>query len=201
MILYKITFDRRKERDRHLLADLGSIHRGLLKILDTNPLEDRMLFRIHADPKGQEVYLYVQSAKEFPENQALYLYDIGKRLDAVQEGDILSYNISVVPQKSEPPASPHARGKKRYILQPAEFIPWWEKKAESNGFLVGNTSVISYGFHKVSRTEFDQGKTFSLFSATLQGKLKVTNLSAFRHAVLHGIGREKAFGQGLLLVH
>ncbi len=79
---------------------------------------------------------------------------------------------------------------------------WLLKKAEKNGFsLTDETFCVTekkwYHFYKGS------GKNnyyVRLLAVTYEGVLTVTDVSLFQNALLKGIGREKAYGMGMLTI-
>lgn len=78
---------------------------------------------------------------------------------------------------------------------------WLMKKAANHGFLVQDNEFMPvhsqwYRFRKKK----GDSHVVSLLSVTYEGILTVTDEGLFRQALIDGIGREKAFGMGLLTV-
>ena len=78
---------------------------------------------------------------------------------------------------------------------------WLKKQAEKNGFSLNDgewlvTGSRWYIFRK-NRNNRDQVK---MLAATYEGVLTVTDTEAFRTALVKGIGREKAYGMGMLTI-
>lgn len=78
---------------------------------------------------------------------------------------------------------------------------WLLKKSEANGFALDENGfgVVQnrwYRFYKQS----SGGRPVSLLSVTFEGILEVTDAELFRDTLINGIGREKAYGMGLLTV-
>lgn len=79
-------------------------------------------------------------------------------------------------------------------------MQWLEKQAENNGFKL-LTSEIDSVTHPVLRRRKNKGNnTFWLNRVDYNGILEITDLAKFRHALTDGVGRERAFGMGLLLL-
>lgn len=93
------------------------------------------------------------------------------------------------------------RGKVLAHITPRHQENWLLKQAEKNGFSLSEGEWLVTGskwyIFKKNRNQPDQVK---LLSVTYEGTLTVTDAEAFRKALVNGIGREKAFGQGLLTV-
>jgi CRISPR system Cascade subunit CasE len=77
-------------------------------------------------------------------------------------------------------------------------MDWLEKKAVQNGFKIFNEET------KVVNTEWKifqkrvENRNVKIKQATFEGILIVTDSDLFKKALINGIGREKAYGMGLL---
>ncbi len=94
------------------------------------------------------------------------------------------------------------RGKKLAYTVETEQLSWLQRQAKKNGFLVSEDSV------RVTRKQwyqFNKGnekRRVRMLLVTYDGVLKVTDRELFVQALTSGIGREKAYGAGLLtLMH
>lgn len=78
---------------------------------------------------------------------------------------------------------------------------WLKKQAEKNGFSLSDEEWLVTGsrwyIFKKNRNKKDRVK---MLAATYEGVLTVTDADLFRNALVKGIGREKAFGMGMLTV-
>lgn len=78
---------------------------------------------------------------------------------------------------------------------------WLKKQAEKNGFSLNDGEWLVTGSRwyvfKKNRNNRDRVK---MLAATYEGVLTVTDADAFRTVLVKGIGREKAFGMGMLTV-
>lgn len=80
---------------------------------------------------------------------------------------------------------------------------WLAVRAERNGFeLIGASTVFDVGWVQVRRGGEDKSKRhrISFATATITGQLNVTDTTFFQQALINGIGPQKAFGCGLMLV-
>ena len=78
---------------------------------------------------------------------------------------------------------------------------WLCRKAEKNGFSVAEEEyLVTASRWYMFKKNKEQKSKVKLLSVTFEGILTVTDADAFRKALVNGIGREKAYGMGLLTV-
>ena len=78
---------------------------------------------------------------------------------------------------------------------------WLKKQAEKNGFSLNNEEWLVTGSRwYVFKKNRNKPAKVKMLAATYEGILTVTDADAFRTALVKGIGREKAFGMGMLTV-
>ena len=88
----------------------------------------------------------------------------------------------------------------------AQQQKWLEDRAEKSGFkLLDSTSTeAEKSFDIVNRSwqllRRENGHRVRLSSVTFEGLLQVEDVTRFRQVLVNGIGREKAFGMGLMTV-
>ena len=85
-------------------------------------------------------------------------------------------------------------------ITPEHQMEWLKRKAEKNGFCIDdNNSLVTeskwYNFKKNG-----YGDNVRLLAVTYEGILTVTDVNLFIKALTDGIGREKAYGMGLLTI-
>lgn len=93
------------------------------------------------------------------------------------------------------------RGKVFAHITPELQKKWLKKEADKNGFLISDdkymvTASQWYTFKKNRNSNIK----VHLLSVTYEGVLTVTNKDSFRKALVNGIGREKAYGLGLMTI-
>jgi CRISPR system Cascade subunit CasE len=78
---------------------------------------------------------------------------------------------------------------------------WLLKRAENCGFLLDENAfnVVHTQWLKFSKGQKDSNKV-TLHMVTFEGILTVSDVERFRQSLLSGIGREKAYGCGLLTI-
>lgn len=91
------------------------------------------------------------------------------------------------------------RGKIVAHITPKYQMEWLKRKSEKCGFeiLFDNTSVTASGWKIFKKKD---GKEIRLMEAAFEGVLVVKNVELFINTLKYGIGREKAYGMGLLTV-
>jgi CRISPR system Cascade subunit CasE len=75
---------------------------------------------------------------------------------------------------------------------------WLEKQADKNGFELKPDQFQIVGSKTVTIQKGRENRKFSFAAATYEGMLTVTNAEEFKSMLVNGIGREKAYGYGLM---
>ena len=75
-----------------------------------------------------------------------------------------------------------------------ERLEWLEKQGKRYGFKVIQAQVIGYKENKIRK------HGFTVKSVTFEGILQITDTKKFKQALVQGIGREKAYGCGLMTI-
>ena len=93
------------------------------------------------------------------------------------------------------------RGKVLAHITTAYQGEWLKKQAEKNGFSLADEEWLVTGSRwYVFKKNRNNRNRVKMLAATYEGILTVTDAEAFRNALTKGIGREKAFGMGMLTV-
>ena len=74
------------------------------------------------------------------------------------------------------------------------------KKAESNGFTISEMDFDIVKSEWFSFRKKTQGPRVTMLAVTYEGMLTVTDPLLFRKVLVNGLGREKAYGMGMLTV-
>lgn len=156
--------------------------------------------------KGEE-YLLVLADENFnPESVSeLYGYpeespesrDYQSLLDRIREGSVCHFRLSANPVFSS--RNGLERGKLKAHVSVEHQMDWLRKQADKHGFRIDEEStrlVQSKWIH----AKKNQSTTVNFKKAVFEGKLTVVNVEKFKNALVSGIGREKAYGAGLLTV-
>lgn len=77
---------------------------------------------------------------------------------------------------------------------------WLIGKSLNNGFCLDPESFNVVGSQWFSFRKKTKGERITMLSVTYEGTLKITDPELFKRALTVGIGREKAYGMGLLTI-
>ena len=96
--------------------------------------------------------------------------------------------------------SREGRGKIVAHITPEHQLNWLKSKAEQNGFIIDRDCVVSSNeWRNFKKSRLEKGRV-SLLVVSFEGILKVRNSDVFKQALVHGIGRGKAYGCGMLTI-
>lgn len=120
-------------------------------------------------------------------------------LKRITDGSRWQFRLKANPtvQKYQPQKG---RGRVYAHITAAHQQEWLKKQAEKNGFALGEEWAVTgsqwYIFKKNRYTNI----SVRMLAVTYEGILTVTNAEAFKKALINGIGREKAYGLGMMTV-
>lgn len=177
----------------------------------------RNLWRI--DTLGDRTYLLLLS-RELPRLDALAAQfgygryetrDYDKLLSRIADGRRYKFRLVANPTFSKSPGKDAAvsktRGRVIGCSTPEFQAEWLCRRAGSHGFDViytdDNETRCSFTITKSRRLSFDKGsdgRNVKLLSVTYEGELTVTDAEKFKALLCDGIGRGKAYGQGMMTV-
>lgn len=218
MYLSRIRLNTKKRETMKALANPQCIH-GAIEALNAETDDwaesaneskrPRSLWRI--DTLNGEMYLLVLTQEAPKLSRAAEQFGYGgisvetkayaPLLDRIAVGERWRFRLTANPVKSlKKGDSPESRGKVTALISVGQQEEWLASHAQSYGFMLkpGEFRVThsqKYNFQKHGR-----GKSVSLLSVTFEGVLTVTDAERFREALTQGIGRGKAYGNGLMTV-
>lgn len=200
MILSLLTMDLSSPSVRQSFQNCQDLHRNIMKAFDVSRQEGKVLFRVVRSEKSIQVYVQSEAEphwRRIEENgyRCEKQKDVTALLDAFREEIILNFSLYACPAKKTPAEGKNSR---RVLLQgEEEQIGWLKKQGEKYGFEILEA-------HKVNDGEKQAGKkdsgTFYVAGVPFEGVLRITDATRFRKAYADGIGAEKAYGFGLLMV-
>lgn len=194
------TYNRQKMYD---LTHAGAYHSW---VEDSFPDErkrkerSRKLWRI--DNLNGNSYLLLISEKK-PDLTRLEKYGVhgtgesksyDKFLSNIQNGNIYQFRAELNP------AHKAIDGGRKHVypeITADQQMNYFYKKAADNGFRILGCDIKERGF-KILRKKSQQ--SVRLCYAVYEGRLEVTDKDRFRNALINGIGREKAYGCGLMTI-
>lgn len=204
MFMTCVEIDRRHPSARQALADCSDMHRNIMRLFasSTAPVrrcEERVLYRIVEQRSTIQLYLTSQQAPDL--SQARWLLAERQRqremrplLDGFAAGQVFSFDLLTHPSKKV-----RGEGKnsaRRFLKTAEERFAWLAHQGEKYGFhLLGVHEEEPYDIHGKRST----GR-MTLRVVRMIGQLQITEADAFRTAYQNGIGPEKAYGLGMLLL-
>lgn len=212
MYLSRVEIDLKNRRKISDLSHLGAYHNWVELCFPKYQDKDnrpRNLWRI--DVLNGKSYLLVLSEQK-PDLEKLTKYGvlgtaITKKyddfLDKLYAGEILRFRLTANPsRKISVPGQRQGRIMPHITI--AQQKKWFLERAENNGFKIVGTQENHPEFDIVNREwkllRHKGSGTARLSCVTFEGILEITDLKKFKNAMINGIGREKAYGMGLLTV-
>ena len=196
MYLSKLTMDPHHPSVRQSLRDRQDMHRNLAqafgvkflyRVIETKNVSSLLvLSRQMPDQKQLESRGYhLIDSQDFSGLPALY-----------KENSVLRFNILAVPSKK---VNEKRTGNSRrmFLSDPAQRILWLKRQGEKYGFDILNVCEPS------AETIFTVGRktgTFQISAVEFSGAFRIKDASLFWQSWENGIGPEKAYGAGLMLL-
>ncbi len=149
--------------------------------------------------------------------------DIMPAYRSLKDGQLLSFRLKANPTRRVAKDGDPLKGKRVDLLREVDQIEWLVRKSQGSGGTAGGFEIVgttTVGNNTLSgclkcvrvrcegklksrktasRGEEGGGQT-THFSVIYEGILRVTDINAFIHTLIHGIGPGKAFGFGLLSI-
>jgi CRISPR system Cascade subunit CasE len=208
MYLSKLELDRNKPGVRQSLRNCQDMHRTIMKAFPQNNGERArqelgILYRVHS--AGNAIGLYVLSEIK-PDFQLVFengfvfngCKDITEFISSFEDGNYYSFDVLLNPSKKVPRAD--GGNSRRTILKSSEErSDWLKRKAEVSGFSLewfreeGSQKI--FGRHGESA-----GGEMYIDCIRFKGVMKITNSLVFSDVYKKGIGSDKAYGLGMLLL-
>ena len=207
MYLSRILLDVSKKNTLQALSNPNRFHGSVERCFSGE--RKRNLWRI--DNLNGRLYLLILS-EDVPdlkmiEKQFSPAYEHGetksydKLLERIKKGSSWQFRIVANPTKSLS-SRDGSRGKVIAISDREHQKEWLMKKGEKNGFHLekGTFDVVQGMWHIFSKRKNNTSMKVSLKSVAFEGKLEITDEEKFKYALVKGIGKEKAYGNGLMTI-
>lgn len=202
MYLTKIDLELSNRTVCAALGDCQKMHRLLNGLFDSSRQDVQLLYRVRGRGRDCSVYLY-SSCPIHPEKLLPFMTLEGQRdlsgwLDTMKPGRRLRFDLLTMPSKKEPQET-GKNSRRRILKTEEERLAWMERKAAQNGFaLVQMQELETVGF--TGKHSQEQGGRMSWNAYHYTGILEIRDAEAFRKAMEQGIGPEKAYGLGMILL-
>lgn len=202
MYLSQVELDPRNRETLRALAVPRRLH-GAVEAAFTGP-RTRRLWRL--DRRGDRLWLLVLS-EEVPELSGIVAQfgppdgtaetrDYAPLLARVAEGTRWRFRLAANPVKNV--KIPGGRGTVRNHVTVEQQEEWLAERAPKHGFALEPDGFRVVDSRWISFDKATDGSPVRIHAVTFEGLLRVTDAGLFREALVHGIGRGKAYGLGLL---
>lgn len=170
-----------------------NIMSGFPDIKSKTPRKDLgILFRKVVAHSGVTVYVQSKVEPDWTDKSWIYKYEyksIDNMIDSLVDGKCVSFDLLCTPYYTD------TRNKLRSYKEDDKKLNWFITKGKYNGFDVVDITT------KLCTEQFTNiGEKVNLDATNLIGRLRITDVEKFRDFYLTGVGREKAYGAGMLLL-
>lgn len=204
MYLSRVSLDLHKRATMIALANPQQFHGAVERAFPGE--RRRRLWRL--DPLGEKLYLMILSEdtpdlsgieEQFGSGEPGGTKSYDPLLERILPGSVWRFRLAANPTTSKAPSSgPMERGKVQAHITPEFQEEWLQARAEKHGFCLKSFQVTGSRWLRFQKGH--RGRPVTLLSVVYEGVLEVTDSALFRQVLTEGIGRGKAYGQGLLTV-
>lgn len=224
LYLSQLLVDGRCPAARRDLADCHALHQRVLHAFADEPEASGtararfgVLYRVEPMDGGARLLVQSRERPDWSRLPAGYLRApaLGpKRVDdsyaRITAGQELIFRLRANPTRRISDRNPAAlekwRGKRVELRREEDQIGWLRRKGAATGFIlleahvkpdIADVRTLDAAVRVTGRSE---GRELTFGSVVFEGRLRVTDVSAFAQALEEGIGSGKAFGFGLLSI-
>ena len=206
MYLTRVKLDISKRETQLALSASGRFHGAVERAFEQK--QNRNLWRI--DKLRGKYYILILSEgipnlKDFIEQ-----FGDSKSSAETKEYDVLLNKITdhsvwrfrMVANPTHSVKTKSGRGKVMAHVTPEHQMEWLKAKAAANGFELvdDNCFVLANEWKNFYKSARRKDMRVRLMLVSFEGILRVTDVDAFRSALISGIGRGKAYGAGMLTI-
>lgn len=201
MYLSKVNLDLRSPSVRQALRDCGDMHRNIQTLFSASRSDSGVLYRIYQQGSGCYVYTMSENAPaETEESIHNGMRVTGSRDVSAMEklfvpGKRFRFQLLTMPYKKVADGV-SKNSRRRYLRTPEERIAWLQRKGEQHGFALLEMEEQP----GETLSSYKNGHMLYLSTVKYSGVLCVTEQDRFCQAWKYGIGAEKAYGLGMLMV-
>lgn len=207
--LTRIELDPYKKLTQLALNNANMFHGAIEKTFDNT--EERKLWRVDSLRGRRYLMIVSSSCPDFtpllhqfaPDGAESQTKSYDAFLDSIEEGSKWNFRLCGVPLVSKKmPDNPMGTGKRFAIIKEEEQKEWLFKKGALHGFTVDpdRLLVLDKGPADLRKGAGDDRHEFKIRKVVFDGVLTVTDPDAMRLALVNGIGRERAFGGGMITI-
>lgn len=184
------------------LGDCQKMHRLLNGLFDSSRQGVQLLYRVRNRDRDCCVYLY-SNCPICPDKLLPFMTLEGQRdlsgwLDSMKPGRRFRFDLLTMPSKKEPQEN-GKNSRRRVLKTQEERLAWLKRQAAQNGFALLQTQELeTVGFS--GKHPEEQGGRMGWSAYHYIGILEIRDAEAFCKAMERGIGPEKAYGLGMILL-
>ena len=202
MYLTKIELKLSDPAVRAALKDAQKMHRLVSGFFRMQRKDAEVLYRFRERDLYVDLYLYsaypVDPDRILPCMRLAAQRDVTSWIEAMQEGDVFQFQLVTFPFRKVAEAGTK-NSKRRALRTQEERFAWLNRKAEQGGFRI--LSAEESPAEKLTVHHPDEvGGSLTVDAFCYTGLLQISNEAQFRHTVCAGIGPEKAYGLGMLML-
>ena len=206
MYLTRVKLDISKRETQLALSASGRFHGAIERAFEQK--QNRNLWRI--DKLRGEYYILILSEEvpnlkgfmeQFGDSKSsaeTKVYDV--LLNKITDNSVWRFRMVANPTHSIKTKS--GRGKVMAHVTPEHQMEWLKTKAAANGFelVEDNCFALANEWKNFYKNAGGKDMRVRLMLVSYEGILRVTDVDAFRNALISGIGRGKAYGAGMLTI-
>jgi len=208
MYLSRLILNPTNRRVQRELANPYELHRTLMRAFpdDLKEGDERVLFRVDADPRSGALTLLMQS---WDAPDWSWLDEPGARGYLLRPPETKSFDLQLSPGqmlafrlRANPTVKrrfPSGDHKRVGLYRTEEQIAWLRRKGEQGGFRLLSVRVTDESIARGAIYRQDgQRHKLNLLAVRFEGLLQVTDSELLRQVVRLGVGSGKGLGFGLL---
>lgn len=199
-----IEMDRLHTSTRQALADCCDMHRNIMRLFPSPNSgnireEEQVLYRVVEHKNALQLYVTSRSKPDLAEarwlkGESCRQRDMQPLLDAFADDQVYSFDLLAHPSKK---MKGEGKNSTRVFLRtPEERAQWLHRQGEKYGFRIA-------GLREEEPYDLSGKRSTGIMlirAIRFCGQLQVTDAEAFRLAYQNGIGAEKAYGLGMLML-
>lgn len=201
MYLVKLDLDVLNRKTYDYLQNPNLLHGALCAAVEKSREEARLLFRTVTERRRNSIYVYTRiplREKKLPAGlQFIAQRDLTEWIYALQPSTLLSYDLLAVPSKKL--FNDSSKNSRRVILRNSdERRDWVRRHFNTSGCRI---QALDEGCEKrVHIYKGHENRSFIINGYTYTGYLEVVRPEALEHLLESGIGPEKAYGFGMVMI-
>lgn len=200
MYLTKIEIPLQSRLAADCLRNRQKMHALITRMFNSSQSDNHIQYRIRIHERILSAYIYSDSTvvENINPVRVVASKNIGGWIDGFESGQMIRFDLYAYPSKKI-----REEGKKnsrRVILDSVdERVAWLSKKGVQYGYEIESVTEVAPVKAQAYHAE-DRGGIMHLNGYHYQGVLRITDKVLFKEAIRTGVGPEKAYGFGMLLV-